>query len=101
MAKKIQLWDGYEVDFNEDLADDFDFVSDLATAEKNSDLAELITMYFALVGGKEVYQKVREHIIEENGHFSSKALAKVLAKISDAFPKVGNRASKHTWQNLK
>lgn len=101
MAKKIELWEGYEVEFNEDLADDFDFVTDLATAEKNSDLAELISMYFALVGGEEVYQKVREHIIQETGRFSSKALSEVLVKISNAFPKVGNRASKRTWQNLK
>lgn len=101
MAKKIELWEGYEVEFNEDLADDFDFVTDLATAERNSDLAELISMYFALVGGEEVFQKVREHIIAETGRFSSKALAEILVKISDAFPKVGNRALKRTWQNLK
>ena len=101
MAKKIQLWEGYEVEFNEDLADDFDFVTDLATAEKNSDIAELISMYFALVGGEKVYQDVRKHIIEETGRFSSKALAEILTKISEAFPKVGNRALKRTWQNLK
>lgn len=101
MAKKIELWEGYGVEFNEDLADDFDFVTDLATAERNSDLAELISMYFALVGGEEVFQKVREHIIAETGRFSSKALAEILVKISDAFPKVGNRALKRTWQNLK
>lgn len=101
MAKKIELWEGYEVEFNEELADDFDFVTDLATAERNSDLAELISMYFALVGGEEVFQKVREHIITETGRFSSKVLAEILVKISDAFPKVGNRALKRTWQNLK
>lgn len=101
MAKKIELWEGYEVEFNEDLADDFDFVTDLATAEKNNDLAELISMYFALIGGEEVYQKVREHIVEETGHFSSKSLAEILVKISNAFPKVGNRALKRTWQSLK
>lgn len=101
MAKKIELWEGYNVEFNEDLADDFDFVTDLATAEKNSDIAELVSMYFALVGGEEVYQRVREHIIDTTGHFSSKALAEILTKISEAFPKVGNRALKRTWQNLK
>lgn len=101
MAKKIELWEGYDVEFNEELADDFDFVSDLATAEKESDLAELTSLYFALVGGEEVFQKVREHIIAETGRFSSKALVEILLKISDAFPKVGNRASRRTWQNLK
>ena len=101
MAKKLELWEGYEVEFNEELADDFDFVSDLATAEKNGDFAELISMYFALVGGEKVFEDTRKHITKEKGRFSSKALAEVLTKISEAFPKVGNRAQKRTWQTSK
>lgn len=101
MAKKIELWEGYEVEFNEELADDFDFALDLAAAEKENDVAELISMYFALVGGEKVFNDTREHIIKETGHFSSKALAEIVTKISATFPKAGNRAQRRSWQTLK
>ncbi len=101
MAKTIELWEGYEVEFNEELADDFDFALDLAKAEKESDMAELISMYFALVGGEKVFEDTKEHIIKETGHFSSKALSEIILKISSLFPKVGNRAQKRSWQTSK
>lgn len=34
MSKKIELWEGYEVEVNEQLLDDFNFAQDLATAQK-------------------------------------------------------------------
>ena len=101
MSKKIELWEGYEVEFNEELADDFDFIQDLGTAIKNNDLAELTSMYFALVGGDSVYNDMREHIIEEEGHFSFNAVRKVIEKIDNALPKAGNRAQRRSWQTSK
>ena len=55
MSKKIELYEGYEVEFDEALADDFDFIQDLSTAIKTNDLAELVSLYFALVGGDKTY----------------------------------------------
>ena len=98
---KLELWDGYEVEVNEELLDDFDFIQDLNTAVKNNDLAELTSMYFALVGGEKVYNDTRKHITKTEGHFSFSAMQKILKKIDNAFPKVGNRAQTHSWQTLK
>lgn len=94
MAKKIELWEGYEVDVNEQLLNDFDYVTDLNKAEKENDLAEMITLYFAAIGGDKVYKATREHIIKEKGYFATDALLEIINKINDQFPKAGKRASK-------
>lgn len=97
MAKKIKLWEGEEVEVNEQLMDDFDFISDLSRARQNNDIAEIIAMSFALIGGEKTYEMFRNHVIEEEGYFSQKKLIEVLNQISDAFPKAGNRAQRRSW----
>lgn len=101
MAKKIELWQGYEVEVNEQLLDDFNFVQDLAEAEKNNDLPEYISMIFAIVGGEKVYRDVETHITEEKGYFSQSALLEVVKKIGEAFPKAGKPAQRRSWQTSK
>lgn len=91
---KIELWDGYEVEVNEQLLNDFDYVTDLNKAEKENDLAELISLYFAAIGGEKVFNDTRTHIIEEKGYFANDSLLKIINKINDQFPKAGKRASK-------
>lgn len=100
-VKTIELWDGYEVEFNEQLADDFDFMQDLSTAIKDNDIAELTRLYFVLVGGEKVYNDMREHIIKEKGHFAFSAVQEVMKRIDDALPKAGNRAERRSWQTSK
>lgn len=99
--KKIELWEGYEVEVNEQLLDDFNFTQDLAEAQKNNDLPEFISMVFAIVGGEEVYRAVEEHITKEKGYFSQTSLLNIVEKIGEVFPKAGNRAQRRTWQTLK
>lgn len=105
--KKIELWDGYEVEVNEQLLDDFNFVQDLTQAQNNNDLPEFISMIFAIVGGEggkeadKVYRDVEKHITEEKGYFSQKALLEIVEKIGSVFPKAGNRAQRRSWQTLK
>ena len=96
--KTIELWDGYEVEVNEQLMDDFDFILDLSTAQKNKDMATIVTMYFALIGGEDVYQKVREHIEAEKGYFSQKDLLGIIEKVNNVLPKAGNRSQRRSWQ---
>lgn len=95
MANKIELWAGYEAEVNEEILNDFDYITDLNKAEKENNLAELISLYFAAIGGEKVYQKTREHIIKEKGYFATDALLEIINKINDQFPKAGKRASKH------
>lgn len=99
--KKIELWEGYEVEVNEQLLDDFDFVQDLSTAVKNNDVAEITSLYFAVIGGESVFNKFREHVIEEKGFFDIKAVHDIFAKIDSKFPKAGNRAQRRSWQTSK
>ena len=99
--KKIELWAGYEVEVNEQLLDDFDFIKDLAEAERNKDVAEYIMMIFAIVGGQTVFEDVRKHIMENKGYFSQKELMPIIEKIGDALPKTGNRAQRRSWQTSK
>lgn len=101
MSKKIELWDGYEVEVNEKLLDDFDFQQDLAEAQRENDLPTFVSMIFAIVGGDKVYEDVRAHITAEKGYFSTEAVLKVVEKIGEAFPKAGNRAQKRSWQTSK
>lgn len=99
--KKIELWSGYEVEFNDDIANDFDFVQDLSSAVKNNDLAEVVTLYFALIGGQKVYDDFRDRVISEKGFFDINEVQAVLSKVDAALPKAGNRAQKRSWQTLK
>lgn len=99
--KKIELWEGYEVEVNGQLLDDFNFAQDLAEAQKTNDLPEFISMIFAIVGGEKVYRDTEAHIIEEKGYFSQESLLEIVSKIGDTFPKVGNRAQKRSWQTSK
>lgn len=99
--KKVELWEGYEVEINEQLLDDFNYVQDLAEAERTNDLPTFISMIFAVAGGEKVYKDVEKHITEEKGYFSQKSLLEVVNKIGDAFPKAGNRAQRRSWQTSK
>lgn len=99
--RTIKLWEGYEVEVNEQVLNDFDYVTDLSKAEKDNDLAEMISLYFAAIGGEEVYQKTRAHIIEEEGYFATDKLLEIINKINDQFPKAGKRASKQYGQTSK
>ena len=101
MGKTIELWKGYEVEVNEQLLDDFNFASDLAKAQKDNDLPEYISMIFAIVGGEPVYRDVEKHITKEKGYFSQSSLLEIIEKIGEAFPKVGNRAQRRSWQTSK
>lgn len=101
MSKKIELWDGYEVEFNDKIANDFDFVQDLSSAVKNNDLAEIVTLYFALIGGEETYNDFREYVIKEKGFFDIATVQELIKKIDDNLPKVGNRAQRRSWQTSK
>lgn len=101
MSKKIELWEGYEVEVNEQILNDFDYVTDLNTAEKNNDLAEMISLYFAAIGGEKVFEATRKHIIKEKDYFATDALLEIINKINDQFPKAGKRASKHYGQTSK
>ena len=94
MANKIEIWDGYEVEVNEQILNDFDYITELNKAEKENDLAELISLYFAAIGGEKVYEETRKHIIKEKGYFATDALLEIINKINDQFPKAGKRASK-------
>lgn len=101
MAKKLELWDGYEVEVNEQLLDDFNFITDLSEAQRNNDLPEFITMIFAVVGGEKVYEATEKHIVEEKGYFSQESLLEIIGKIGSVLPKAGNRAQRRSWQTLK
>lgn len=96
--KKIELWEGYSVEANEQLLDDVDFIADLNEAGQKQNYSDLITMYVALVGGEETYNKIREHIEKEHGYFSDKALSAIIEKIAEILPKGGNRASRRSWK---
>ena len=98
-TKTIELWDGFTVEFDQQMADDVDFMKDLSMAINNNDIPTMIEMYFDLIGGEDTYEKVKEHIVNEKGYFSQEALQSVLKKIDDQFPKVGNRASRRSWKN--
>ena len=99
--KKVELWDGYDVEINGQLLDDFDYIQDLAAAQRKQDLPEVISLYFAAVGGEDVYLEVRKHVEDECGYFSQTELFKIIDKINAAFPKVGNRAERRSWKTSK
>lgn len=99
MTKKtIELLPGISAEFNDQLLDDADFIADLSTAHKDQDYSTMITMYFATVGGKEIYEKVRDKIIEDKGYFSQEVLNKVIEAIVERFPKGGNREQRRSWK---
>lgn len=98
---KIELWDGYNVEVNEQILNDFDYVTDLNKAQKDNDLVEMVSLYFAIIGGEKVFNDTREHIIKEKGYFANDALLEIIDKINEQFPKAGKRAPKPSTKILK
>ena len=99
--KTIELWEGYIVELDEDLMDDFDYISDLKAAFDSENLPEIMSMQFAVVGGDKVYEDAREYLIKEYGRVSLKGLQEITKKIDDALPKAGNRAQRRSWQTTR
>jgi len=97
-AKKIKLYDDLEVEVNNTLLDDFDYLSDFSKAMQENDVATLVAMSFAIVGGQPTYDKVKARIVEDKGYFSNDELQRVVRKILDLFPKASNRAAKRSWE---
>lgn len=93
--KTVELWEGKEVEITRpELVKDFDFITDLQKAQKDQDLATMVDMYFALIGGEEVFKETREHIIKEKGIFDVNELFEILQKISDSLPKATSPVQK-------
>lgn len=96
--KTVELWEGYEVPVNETLFKDVDFLVELNDAQRSQDLGKVINMSMAVVGGEKTYQDAKEHIIAEDGFFSTDGFDPILKKIADLFPKDGNRQSRR-WES--
>lgn len=91
---KIELWPEYEVEVNEQLLDDFNFIRDLNEAQRTNNLADFVSMLFMIVGGQKVYDEVEAYITKEEGYFSQKRLLEIVEKIGKALPKAGVAVSK-------
>ena len=98
--KTVELWEGYEVEVNENLLHDMDFLTDFNDAQSNNKMSEMISMMMAIVGGDKVYNDIREHITAEVGYFSVEGFSPIMEKIIAFFPKDGNRQSRR-WEMKK
>lgn len=93
--KTVELWEGKQVEITRpELINDFDFITDLQKAQREQDLATMVDMYFALVGGEVVFNEVRQHVIEKKGFFDINELVKIVEKIGGAFPKATSPSQK-------
>lgn len=105
-SNKIELWEGYEVEFSDALLKDADFIKDFDEAAANNRSSELAMLVIALVAGKggenasKIYDDIRDHVIAEKGYFDVDELGKILVKITDKLPKAGNRAQRRSWKTL-
>ncbi len=97
--KTIELWDGYEVELDTTLMDDFDFVSELSEATEKGNIPVITEMYLALVGGPKTYEDLREYLVAKEGRVTVDGVSAVLQKVTDALPKAGNRAQRRSWRN--
>lgn len=92
--KTIQLWEGEEVEVTHlGLLKDYDFLREVQTKLKDNDMGVIDTL-FALIGGEETINKVREHIIAEKGVFDIDDLGKITKQLLDLFPKASSSSSK-------
>lgn len=91
--KSIELWKGQEAVLKRpELLKDYDFINELNKAQRTNDFDTIVSMLFVLVGGEEVFNKVREHIIDEKGFFDIDDLKAILEKIWGLFPKAQSPA---------
>lgn len=92
--KTITLWPGEEVEVSRiDLLKDYDFVREVQKQLKENDLGVIDTL-FALIGGEEVFNKLREHVIAEKGVFDIDEVSKVVQQLLGLFPKASSSSSK-------
>lgn len=92
--KTIELWEGYEVEVDEQYFNDVDFMTDFSKAVNENAVEDVIIMLFVVVGGEKVYEDARQYVTEKCGYFAMDELRKITSRIEDCFPKAGNRASR-------
>lgn len=106
-SNKIELFEGYEVEFSDALLKDADFVADYDKAVSNNSFSELVMLTIALVSGKDgkdtdkIYNDIREHVVAEKGYFDIEELGKIIAKIADKLPKAGSGVQKRAWRTTR
>lgn len=92
--KFIELWEGEKIEVSHlDLLKDYDFIREVQAQLKDNDLGFVDTL-FVLIGGKETFDKVREHIIAETGVFDIDKLGKITNQLLELFPKASSSSSK-------
>lgn len=106
-SKKIELWDGYEVEFSDELFKDADYIADYDNAIANERFSDIVMLTIALVAGKngkdtdKIYNDIRNHVIAEKGYFDVEELGKIIEKITNNLPKAGNRAQRRGWKTTR
>jgi hypothetical protein len=95
-VKTIELWDGYEVEVDLSLMDDFDFASELADASSSRNIGTITQMYMAMVGGDDTYDEVRAHLTKKDGRVTVTGITEILEKINSTLPKSGNRVQRRS-----
>ena len=95
-VKTVELWEGKTVKVaNEQLTRDYDFITELNDAQRNNDIKTIVNMEFALLeDGENLFNEVRDHIIEETGVFDIQELGEILKKIDAVFPKATSPAQR-------
>lgn len=95
-VKTVELWEGKTVKVaNEQLTRDYDFITELNDAQRNNDIKTIVSMEFALLeDGENLFNEVRDHIIEKTGVFDIQELGEILKKIDAVFPKATSPAQR-------
>ena len=97
----VELYEGYKEKVNTDLFNDFEFVSELFKAQKESDIASLVSLTIALVGGQPTYEKIKAYSIKKYGRVDMEFLFGVVSKIGSALPKGGDSSIESLKWSLK
>ena len=98
---EVELYEGYKEKVNTDLFNDFEFISELSQAQRDGDIANLVSLTIALVGGQPTYEKIKAYSIKKYGRVDMKFLSDVVTRIAGALPKGGDNSTESLKWSLK
>lgn len=85
----VKLRDGFEIQLEDDVMDDYDLVMLFGRYRKNPSMDIIVDIAIKMLG-VEQHQLLMDHLRDENGKLKTSAMMAALEEIEDAIPAVKN-----------
>jgi hypothetical protein len=85
----VKLSDGFELNLEDDVMDDYDLVMLFGQYKKNPSMDIVVDIAIKMLGAEQ-HQALMDHLRDEKGKLKTSAMMAALEEVEDAIPAVKN-----------